>query len=38
MDSNLFIDYLGIGLMIAPSGIGSSYGVTITGNAAIGAL
>ncbi|SDZ91782.1 V/A-type H+-transporting ATPase subunit K [Porphyromonadaceae bacterium NLAE-zl-C104] len=38
MDSNLFIAYLGIGLMIALSGIGSSYGVTIAGNAAIGAL
>lgn len=38
MDINLFIAYLGIGLMIALSGIGSAYGVTIAGNAAIGAL
>lgn len=38
MDINLLIAYLGIGLMIALSGIGSSYGVTIAGNAAIGAL
>lgn len=38
MDTNLLIAYLGIGLMIALSGIGSSYGVTIAGNAAIGAL
>lgn len=38
MDTNLFIAYLGIGLMIALSGIGSAYGVTIAGNAAIGAL
>lgn len=38
MDINLLIAYLGIGLMIALSGIGSAYGVTIAGNAAIGAL
>ncbi|WP_019537733.1 V-type ATP synthase subunit K [Proteiniphilum acetatigenes] len=38
MDTNLLIAYTGIGLMIALSGIGSSYGVTIAGNAAIGAL
>ena len=38
MDTNLLIAYIGIGLMIALSGIGSSYGVTIAGNAAIGAL
>src|SRR5690554_2788458 len=38
MDSNLLIAYIGIGLMIALSGIGSSYGVTIAGNAALGAL
>ena len=38
MDINLLIAYLVIGLMIALSGIGSSYGVTIAGNAAIGAL
>lgn len=36
--SNLFIAYLGVGLMLALSGIGSAYGVTIAGNAAIGAL
>lgn len=30
--------YLGIALMIGLSGIGSSYGVTIAGNATIGAL
>ncbi len=30
--------YIGIGLMLALSGIGSAYGVTIAGNAAIGAL
>ncbi|WP_313381569.1 V-type ATP synthase subunit K [Proteiniphilum saccharofermentans] len=38
MDTNLLIAYTGIGLMIALSGIGSAYGVTIAGNAAIGAL
>jgi len=30
--------YLGIGIMLILSGIGSAYGVTIAGNAAIGAL
>ena len=30
--------YIGIGLMIGLSGIGSAYGVTIGGNAAIGAM
>ncbi len=30
--------YIGIGLMLALSGIGSAFGVTIGGNAAIGAL
>ncbi len=35
---NLFIAYLGIGIMIGVSGIGSAYGVTIAGNAAVGAL
>ncbi|MBQ0142702.1 MAG: V-type ATP synthase subunit K [Prevotellaceae bacterium] len=34
----LFIAYLGIGLMLGLTGIGSAFGVTITGNAAIGAL
>lgn len=32
------IAYLGIAIMIGLSGIGSAYGVTIVGNAAIGAL
>lgn len=36
--SSLFLAYLGIALMIALSGIGSAFGVTITGNAAVGAL
>lgn len=38
MDSNLLIAYSGIVIMIALSGIGSAYGVTIAGNAAIGSL
>lgn len=38
MEMNLLIAYVGIGLMLALSGIGSAYGVTIAGNAAIGAL
>ena len=38
MNSNLLIAYVGIGLMIALSGIGSAYGVTIAGNAGLGAL
>ena len=38
MNANLFIAYLGIGLMIALAGIGSAYGVTIAGNAGLGAL
>ncbi|HPX99348.1 MAG TPA: V-type ATP synthase subunit K [Bacteroidaceae bacterium] len=38
MMSNLVLAYVGVALMIGLSGIGSSYGVTITGNAAIGAL
>ena len=38
MDANLLIAYVGIGLMIALSGIGSAYGVTIAGNAGLGAL
>ena len=38
METNLFIAYIGVALMIVLSGIGSSYGVTIAGNAAIGAL
>ena len=38
MNSNLLIAYIGVGLMIALSGIGSAYGVTIAGNAGLGAL
>ncbi len=38
MDINLLLAYLGVGLMIALSGIGSAYGVSIAGNAAIGAM
>ena len=38
MDSNLLIAYIGIGLMIALAGIGSAFGVTIAGNAGLGAL
>lgn len=34
----IILAYLGIGLMIGLSGTGSAYGVTISGNAAIGAL
>ena len=37
MDTNLIIAYLGIAIMLALTGIGSAYGVTIAGNAAIGA-
>lgn len=35
---NLLLAYIGIALMIGLSGIGSAMGVTITGNAAVGAL
>jgi V/A-type H+-transporting ATPase subunit K len=35
---NLILAYVGVALMIGLSGIGSSYGVTIAGNAAVGAL
>lgn len=38
MEINLLIAYLGVTLMLALSGIGSAYGVTIAGNASIGAL
>lgn len=38
METNLFIAYVGIAIMIGLSGIGSAYGVTIAGNAAVGAL
>lgn len=34
----IFLAYLGIALCVALSGIGSAYGVTICGNAAIGAF
>ncbi|MBQ0060908.1 MAG: ATPase [Bacteroidaceae bacterium] len=34
----LILGYLGLGLMLALSGIGSCYGTTIAGNAAEGAL
>ena len=34
----ILLAYLGIALMIGLSGTGSAYGVTIAGNAAIGAL
>jgi len=37
MDAIVFA-YIGIGLMLALSGIGSAYGVSIGGNASIGAL
>ena len=38
MDINLLLAYIGVALMIELSGVGSAYGVTMTGNAAIGAL
>lgn len=38
MDVNLILGYLGLGLMLALSGIGSSYGTTIAASAAEGAL
>ncbi|MGL5262228.1 MAG: V-type ATP synthase subunit K [Bacteroides sp.] len=38
MEINLLIAYLGITLMLSLAGIGSAYGVTIAGNAAIGSL
>lgn len=34
----ILIAYIGIALMVGLSGIGSAYGVTITGNAAVGAM
>ncbi|MEA4850768.1 MAG: V-type ATP synthase subunit K [Paludibacter sp.] len=34
----IILAYIGIGLMVGMSGVGSAYGVTITGNATIGAL
>ena len=38
MELNHLLGYLGVGLMLALSGIGSSYGTTIAANAAEGAL
>lgn len=37
METNLIIAYTGIILMLVLAGIGSAYGVTIVGNAALGA-
>ena len=34
----IILAYLGIALMVGLSGVGSAYGVTIAGNAAVGAL
>ena len=34
----IFLAYLGVALCVALSGVGSAYGVTICGNAAIGAF
>lgn len=34
----IVLAYIGIGLMVGLAGVGSAFGVTITGNAAIGAL
>ena len=34
----IFLAYLGVALCVALSGVGSAYGVTIFGNAAIGAF
>jgi V/A-type H+-transporting ATPase subunit K len=34
----IILAYIGIGLMVGLSGVGSAYGVTITGNAAVGAM
>ena len=34
----IFLAYLGVALCVALSGIGSAYGVTICGNASIGAF
>ena len=38
MELNLLLAYMGIALMLILSGVGSAYGVTIAGNAAVGAL
>jgi len=37
METNLLIAYIGVAIMLSLAGIGSAYGVTIVGNAAIGA-
>ena len=34
----IILAYIGVGIMIGLAGIGSAYGVTITGNAAVGAM
>ena len=36
--NEIILAYIGVGLMLGLSGIGSAYGVTIGGNATIGAL
>jgi V/A-type H+-transporting ATPase subunit K len=38
MTSSLLLAYIGIALMLGLSGIGSAYGVTIAGNASVGAI
>jgi V/A-type H+-transporting ATPase subunit K len=38
MEPNLLLAYTGVAVMLVLSGIGSAYGVTIAGNAAVGAL
>ncbi|MEG1615368.1 MAG: V-type ATP synthase subunit K [Bacteroidales bacterium] len=34
----IVLAYIGVGLMVGLAGIGSAYGVTITGNASVGAM
>ena len=36
--NEIILAYIGVGLMLGLSGIGSAYGVTIAGNATLGAL
>ncbi|HZJ78942.1 MAG TPA: V-type ATP synthase subunit K [Dysgonamonadaceae bacterium] len=38
MELNLLLAYMGVAIMLILSGVGSAYGVTIAGNAAVGAL
>lgn len=38
MESHIILAYIGVGLMIALSGVGSAYGTSIAANAAIGAM